>query len=105
MLVLTRKVGERIQLGDNITVTLVNIHGNTVRLGIEAPPEMPVARQELIQRLADRDRPAHEPARSRVGCAHRANRLCRLYWPTFVGRVYLPTRIGCSSVARPFAMR
>ena len=67
MLVLTRKVGERIQLGDNITVTLVKIHGNTVRLGIEAPPEMSVARQELIQqeliqRRADREAPAPEPA-------------------------------------------
>ena len=47
MLVLTRKVGERIQLGDNITVTLVKINGNVVRLGIVAPPEMVVVRQEL----------------------------------------------------------
>jgi carbon storage regulator len=47
MLVLTRKVGERIQLGDNITVTLVKINGNVVRLGIDAPPEMAVVRQEL----------------------------------------------------------
>ena len=38
MLVLTRKVGERIQLGDKITVTLVKISGNMVRLGIEASP-------------------------------------------------------------------
>lgn len=47
MLVLTRKVGERIQLGDNVTVTLVKINGNVVRLGIDAPPEMAVVRQEL----------------------------------------------------------
>jgi hypothetical protein len=44
MLVLTRKVGERIQLGDNITVTLVKIQGNAVRLGIDAPAEMPIVR-------------------------------------------------------------
>ena len=49
MLVLTRKVGERIQLGDNITVTLVKINGNVVRLGIDAPPEMVVVRQELAE--------------------------------------------------------
>jgi carbon storage regulator len=49
MLVLTRKVGERIQLGDNVTVTLVKINGNVVRLGIEAPPEMVVMRQELTE--------------------------------------------------------
>jgi carbon storage regulator len=54
MLVLSRKVGEGIQLGDDITVTLVKICGNMVRLGIEAPPHMPVARQELIERLAER---------------------------------------------------
>lgn len=47
MLVLTRKVGERIQLGDNITVTLVKINGSVVRIGIDAPPEMVVMRQEL----------------------------------------------------------
>jgi carbon storage regulator len=49
MLVLTRKVGERIQLGDDITVTLVKINGNVVRLGIDAPPEMVVVRQELAE--------------------------------------------------------
>lgn len=49
MLVLTRKVGERIQLGDNITVTLVKINGNVVRLGIDAPPKMAVMRQELAE--------------------------------------------------------
>ena len=49
MLVLSRKVGERIQIGDQITVTVVRINGpNGVRLGIEAPPEMAVAREELI---------------------------------------------------------
>jgi carbon storage regulator len=48
MLVLSRKVGERIQLGDKITVTLVKISGNMVRLGIEAPPQMVVVREELL---------------------------------------------------------
>jgi carbon storage regulator len=52
MLVLSRKVGERIQLGDHITVTLVKINGNAVRLGIEAPPHMTVVRQELAERAA-----------------------------------------------------
>jgi carbon storage regulator len=52
MLVLSRKVGERIQLGDHITVTLVKINGNIVRLGIDAPANMPVVRQELVDRVA-----------------------------------------------------
>jgi len=50
MLILSRKVGERIQLGNQITVTLVKIQGNTVRLGIEAPPHMTVVREELVKR-------------------------------------------------------
>jgi carbon storage regulator len=52
MLVLTRKVGERIQLGDQITITLVKINGGLVRLGIDAPPEMSVMRQELTREAA-----------------------------------------------------
>ena len=53
MLVLSRKVGERIQLGSQITVTVVKIQGNTARLGIEAPPSMSVVREELTKRTTD----------------------------------------------------
>ena len=47
MLVLTRKVNESIVIGDNVTVTVVEIHGNRVRLGIQAPTEVPVHRSEV----------------------------------------------------------
>jgi carbon storage regulator len=47
MLVLSRKVGERILIGDNISVTVVRITGGGVRIGIEAPSDMAVVRQEL----------------------------------------------------------
>jgi carbon storage regulator len=47
MLVLSRKVGERILIGDHVTVTVVRITGGGVRLGIEAPAEMAVIREEL----------------------------------------------------------
>jgi carbon storage regulator len=47
MLVLSRKVGQRIWIGDEISVTVVRISGGAVRLGIEAPPQMPVTREEL----------------------------------------------------------
>ena len=47
MLVLSRKIGERILIGDQITVTVVRITGGGVRLGIEAPSEMAVIREEL----------------------------------------------------------
>ncbi|GIX04231.1 MAG: hypothetical protein KatS3mg114_0100 [Planctomycetaceae bacterium] len=49
MLVLSRKPGEKILIGDNVTVTIVRIGPNTVRLGIEAPREMNIVREELCQ--------------------------------------------------------
>jgi carbon storage regulator len=66
MLVLSRKVGERVQLGDNITVTLVKIQGNVVRLGIDAPAGMTVSREELLKRVASKcngDAAEQQPAR------------------------------------------
>lgn len=47
MLVLSRKSNERIKIGDSITVTVVRIGPNTVRLGIDAPREMNIVREEL----------------------------------------------------------
>ena len=51
MLVLSRKVGQRILVGDDIAITVVRLTGGGVRLGIEAPPEMPVVREELAGQL------------------------------------------------------
>jgi carbon storage regulator len=50
MLVLSRKVSERIWIGDEISVTIVRINGNAVRVGIDAPVHLPVIRDELRQR-------------------------------------------------------
>lgn len=47
MLVLTRKVGERIQVGDAITLTVLSVRGGTVRLGIDAPKEVDIRRTEI----------------------------------------------------------
>ena len=49
MLVLTRKLGERIVIDDRITVTVLEVQGNRIRLGIEAPKEIPVMREELVR--------------------------------------------------------
>ena len=51
MLVLSRKPGERILIGDEIKVTIVRIGPNTVRLGIDAPREMNIVREELCIQL------------------------------------------------------
>ena len=51
MLVLTRRVGESMVIGKNIRVTVLNVKGNQVRLGIEAPKDIPVHREEIYQRI------------------------------------------------------
>ncbi len=55
MLLLSRKPGERVVLGDGIELTVVEVHGKRVRLGITAPAVVPVRRQEVDQRI-DRGR-------------------------------------------------
>ena len=50
MLVLSRKLGERICIGNNIFITVVDINRGKIRLGIEAPRDVPVYRQELLAR-------------------------------------------------------
>lgn len=49
MLVLSRKVGERISIGDQICITIVRVQGQTVRVGVEAPPDMAIVREELVE--------------------------------------------------------
>jgi carbon storage regulator len=51
MLVLTRKVGERIVIGNSILVTILETHGGRIRLGIDAPHEVPVYREEIRERF------------------------------------------------------
>jgi carbon storage regulator len=60
MLVITRKSGERICLGDEVTITVLDIVGSTVRLGIEAPAEVPVYRHEIWAAVRDENRAAAE---------------------------------------------
>lgn len=52
MLVLTRRAGERLLIGDNVTVTVVSVDRGKVRLGIEAPPDVLVLREELTAQPA-----------------------------------------------------
>ena len=51
MLILTRKLGERINIGDDISITLLEIKGAQVKLGIEAPGSIGIHRQEIYERI------------------------------------------------------
>ncbi|WDI41732.1 carbon storage regulator CsrA [Bremerella sp. P1] len=51
MLVLSRKASQTIQIGTDVTLTVLGVSGNTVRLGIEAPQEIPILRGELLNRI------------------------------------------------------
>ena len=63
MLVLSRKLGEKIVINDNITLTVVAIERGKVRLGIDAPKEVPIYRQELLdaQRSGEPPEPVVDP--------------------------------------------
>ncbi|MDQ7004431.1 MAG: carbon storage regulator CsrA [Ghiorsea sp.] len=57
MLILTRKKGETITIGQDIQVKVLDIQGGQVRLGIEAPPHIAVNREEILLKIAESDMP------------------------------------------------
>jgi len=62
MLVLTRRLGETIVIGDDIIIKIVDIHGKQIRVGIEAPAEISVYRGEIYERIMQENRAAAEAA-------------------------------------------
>ena len=58
MLVLTRKLGENIRIGDNVKITVLEVRSGQVKLGIEAPPEVKVHREEIYARIQEENRKA-----------------------------------------------
>ena len=83
MLVLTRRLGEGITIGSGIRVVILGIRGNQVRLGIEAPPQTEIYRDEIYAKIVDENRRAAEgmsgdtvlPSRLRPGMWQRRSKL------------------------------
>lgn len=100
MLVLTRKMNEQIRIGDDVTITIVRVKGNTVRIGIEAPRTTRVVRGELEPLDSQREAGVKPTAAPRSAAAARA-----LSGPAPTSdaddqsasplAAYMPSRISC----------
>ncbi len=62
MLILTRRPGEAIRIGDDVEVYVVAVNGNQVRLGIKAPRNVPVHREEIYVKISAQDTESEQPA-------------------------------------------
>lgn len=56
MLILTRRVGETVMIGDEVTVTVLGVKGNQVRVGVNAPKDIAVHREEIYERIKNEEK-------------------------------------------------
>jgi carbon storage regulator len=71
MLILTRRVGETVMIGDEVTITVLGVKGNQVRVGINAPKHVAVHREEIYERIKREQSPTDE-VNENVPAAHYA---------------------------------
>ena len=71
MLVLTRRVGESIVVGHDIVITVLEVRGDVVRVGVDAPRELQVHRQEVYDQLSASNREAASPAEQDIAALRR----------------------------------
>jgi carbon storage regulator len=72
MLVLSRRVGESVVIGDDVTITILEVRGDVVRVGIDAPRSVAVHRAELLEQLESSNREAASPSDDAVASLSQA---------------------------------
>jgi carbon storage regulator len=74
MLVLSRRIGESVVVGDDVTITVLEVRGDVVRIGIDAPRSVAVHRAELLEQLESTNREAAAPSEDAVASLSQALR-------------------------------
>jgi len=69
MLILTRRVGETVMIGDDVTITVLGVKGNQVRVGINAPKHVAVHREEIYERIKREQQPDEVETPKPAECA------------------------------------
>ena len=64
MLILTRRIGETLMIGDDVSITVIGVKGNQVRIGIDAPKEVAVHREEIFKRIKNDELRLVEPEKN-----------------------------------------